>query len=507
MAPSAGLSTDLARTVLDATRDAVLVIDSTGTVVYCNRQVSALFGYRQSELVGQAAGRLLPERFRDPERSSCEPFFDSAQRAIGGGPDLYALRKNGEEFPVDIALRPLYADGRALVAASIGDASEHSLLKARIDATRASAERANRAKSRFIATASHELRQPLQSLTLVNGTLRRMVADPAVQAALAHQDRSIAAMSRLVNALLDISKLESGAIKPEITDFRVAALLDELRAEFAEPAADKGLQLEILPSDELVHSDSVLLGQVLRNLVSNAIKYTRQGLVQLKCLHHHAFVHIDVLDTGIGIPADQLGAIYDEYYQIGVPANATRDGYGLGLSIVQRVVQLLDLKLDVTSVPGKGSTFSLQVPSSRQDWAGDATRRSHSGVARLAEGRQPHVLLVEDDAAVRDATRMLLQVAGYRVTATASVAEAEEEACRIWPLDVLVADYHLGSTDTGMDAIIAARNTHGANLKAILVTGDTSPLVQEFACDANTRVAGKPINADEFLSLLAALQG
>jgi CheY-like chemotaxis protein len=137
----------------------------------------------------------------------------------------------------------------------------------------------------------------------------------------------------------------------------------------------------------------------------------------------------------------------------------------------------------------------------------DAARRSRSGVARRTEGRQPHVLLVEDDAAVRDATRMLLQVAGYRVTATASVAEAEAETRRNRPLDVLVADYHLGSTDTGMDAINAARITHGANLKAILVTGDTSSHVQELECDANTRVMGKPINADEFLTLLAAMQG
>jgi two-component system, sensor histidine kinase len=352
--------------VLDATQDAVLVIDGIGTVIYCKRQVSAHFGYGPSELVGQADGRLLPERFRDPERSSCEPFSECARRAIGGDPDLYALRKNGEEFPVDVAPRPLYADGRALVAASIRDASEHSRLKAQLDASRTSAERANRAKSRFIATASHELRQPLQSLALVNGTLRRMVAGPAVQAALAHQDRSIAAMSRLVNALLDISKLESGAIKPEITDFKVAALLDELRAEFAGPAADKGLRLEIPPSDELDHSDAVLPGQMLRNLVSNTIKYTRQGLVQLKCLHDDAFERIDVLDAGIGIPADQLGAIYDEFCQVGVPANVTRDGYGLGLSIVRRAVQLLDLILDVTSAPGKGSTFSMQVPSSRQ---------------------------------------------------------------------------------------------------------------------------------------------
>jgi two-component system, sensor histidine kinase len=329
------------------------------------------------------------------------------------------------------------------------------------------------------------------------------MANPAVRSALAPQDRSITA-SRLVNDLLDIGRLESGTIKPEITAFKVATLLDELRAEFAGPAADKGLPVEIPPFGELVRSDAVLLGQALRKFVSNAIKCTRQGLVHLKCPRDDAFLHIGVVDTGNGIPADQLAPICDEFYQIGVPANVARDGYGFGLSIVQRVVQLLDLTLDVTSAPGKGSTFSSQVPSGRQSMAG---RRRASLVFRRREARRrAPALLVEDDAAVRDATRMLVRVACYRVTATASAAEAEAEARRSRPLRGLAADYRLGSTDTGMNAIIAARSTAGANLKSISVTGDTSALVQEFDFDANARVAGEPVHADEFLTLLVSLQ-
>ena len=206
-------------------------------------------------------------------------------------------------------------------------------------------------------------------------------------------------MSRLLNALLDISKLESGAIKPDPTDFAVAEIFEELRRAFAASAADKGLEFQVSAGREVAHSDPSLIEQVLRNLISNAIKYTRQGLVSLRCIvSRDSMLNLEVLDTGIGIPAAQIQYIYDEFYQVGVPANSTREGYGLGLSIVQRIVKLLDLKLEVCSEVGKGSVFSLAVPA-------DAAHltHSHSGT-RESQTRQlpvgvPRVLVVEDDKA------------------------------------------------------------------------------------------------------------
>lgn len=161
-------------------------------------------------------------------------------------------------------------------------------------------------------------------------------------------------MSRLLNVLLDISKLESGAIKPEVTEFMVADMFPELRNEFAGLAAAKGLRLEVGPSTDCIHSDRSLIEQVLRNLISNAIKYTQLGNVHLRCLHDAAIVRLELLDTGIGIPAAALAHIYDEFYQVDVPTNTSRDGYGLGLSIVQRIVKLQhDERLRITSKPIK----------------------------------------------------------------------------------------------------------------------------------------------------------
>jgi CheY-like chemotaxis protein len=246
------------------------------------------------------------------------------------------------------------------------------------------------------------------------------------------------------------------------------------------------------------------VGQVLRNLVSNAIKYTREGWVRLRCLHEAPLIRIQVLDTGIGIPADQLPYICDEFYQVGVPSNASREGYGLGLSIVQRLVNLLTLKLDVRSEVGRGSTFSLLLPASR----GEAALARHDmGNHRTYEPQigSARVLLVEDDAAVRSATRMLLKVEGYRVTAVGSLAEALQYVREANGIDLLVTDYHLSDGELGTQVIAALRESLALPLKAVLMTGDTSTAVAELPRDPYLRVASKPIDADELLALLRAL--
>src|SRR5260370_3347496 len=163
-----------------------------------------------------------------------------------------------------------------------------------------------------------------------------------------------------------MGKLESGAIQPAPTDFAVAAVFEELRAEFASIAASKGLQLEIEPCDGLVHGDSALVEQILRNLISNALEYTREGYVRLRCLRGGAFVRIEVLDTGVGIPPDQLPHIFDEFHQIDVPTGNSHCGHGLGLGVVQRLAKLLRLELDVRSEVGSGSAFSIVLPASNQ---------------------------------------------------------------------------------------------------------------------------------------------
>jgi PAS domain S-box-containing protein len=517
---------ELARSALEAAPDAMIIIDASGSILYANRQVSVLFGYEHDEIIGHKIEHLIPERFRARHVGHRDHYVSSVRvRPMGAGLDLYARRKDDTEFPVEISLSPIQDGDHVLVAAAIRDITDRNRIKTELivareaaeharkaadhareiaDQAREVADRANQGKSRFLATASHDLRQPLQTLALLNGTLRRIVTEPDAAGALAQQELAIGAMSRLLNALLDISKLESGAIKPEPTDFKVAALFEGLRADFAGLAANKGLDLLIEPCMDCVHSDPSLVEQILRNLLSNAIKYTCKGRVLLHCLHEDARIRIEVLDTGIGIPADQIPYIYDEFYQVGVPTNSTRDGYGLGLSIVQRLVKLLNLGFDVRSEVGKGSAFSLVLPASVGQVAPARAERPELP-NRERQIAKPHVLLVEDDEGVRNATRMLLKVDGYRVTAVSSLAEALRTAREDARIDLLVTDYHLGNGETGTQVIAALRDILGVAIKAVLMTGDTSTAVRELPLDTRLRMASKPIKAEELLMLLRAL--
>jgi len=500
------LPPEVIRIALEEAPDAMLIVDASGTIRYANQTVTELFGHPHEELVGHSIEVLVPERFRNRHAAYRAEFTqDRKTRPMGGQRlDLFGLRADGSEFPVAISLKTVHCEEWFTVAA-IRDMTGHVMAESRLREAKDQADHASLAKSRFLATASHDLRQPLQTLALLNGALRRLVADrPAVTDVITQQEHAITSMSRLLNALLDISKLESGGVRPNPTDFSVSALCEELREEFSGLAREKGLGFTVTPREALVHSDPSLVGQILRNLVSNAIKYTRQGSVTLRCLRDEAgSVRIEVLDTGVGIPADQLRYIYDEFFQVGGPHNPARQGYGLGLSIVKRLVTLLDLKLEVQSEVGHGSLFALTLPTRQR--AAVPTGRTETRSPTQAASDRAHILLVEDDAGVRNATSMLFKSEGYDVTAVASSAAALEQV-RLDPgVDLLVTDYHLGDGAKGSQVIAAVREALGRPLKAVLMTGDTSSAIRMLPPDPGTRVASKPVNADELLRLLREL--
>lgn len=482
-----------------------MIVDAAGRILFANRRITALCGYRPEEIVGQAIECLLPERYRQIHLGHRRDYARNARpRPMGLDLELYALHKDGSELPVEISLSPIRDGERQLVAAALRDVTDRKRIQSELMQAREAAERANLAKGRFLATASHDLRQPLQTLSLLNGTLRRVVCDPVAGEVVAQQGQAIDAMSRLTNALLDINKLESGAIRPDPADFAVAALFAEMRNEFASVAAIKGLELRIEAAAPSAHSDPALVGQILRNLISNAIKYTRRGWVRLRAVPSSGGVRLEVADTGIGIPAENLPYIYDEFYQIDVASNTAREGYGLGLSIVHRLVKLLDLKLEVQSEPGHGSTFILELPAGAQV-AGRSAATASSADRTGTHAASARILLVDDDAGVRNATAMLLRVEGFEVLCAASLAQADEALRKDPRIDLVIADYHLQHGETGIEAIATARTFAGEHLGAILVSGDTSSALREVKATDRLRIVSKPIRADELLSIVAEL--
>ncbi len=336
------------------------------------------------------------------------------------------------------------------------------------------AERANIAKSKFLAAASHDLRQPLHALTLFTSALDEHVREAEGRRIAEHIVASVRALEKLFDALLDISRLDAGVLKPQLRHFRLDSLLHRLVNEHTPGAAAKGLHVACEDSGLVVHSDPALLERILRNYLSNAIRYTVRGEVRVRCRRRGETVSVEVLDTGIGIPASQHHAIFQEFHQL---ENAERDrtkGLGLGLAIVERVARLLGHDVGVMSQPGRGACFSVAVPigDSAQELA--ETADGGGDAARELDGLC--VVIVDDEAAVREATRTLLRQWGCRVVAAASAEDSAAEL-RVASLSpgAIVVDYRLPGALTGVDVIERLRAEFGSEIPALIVTGDTAP--------------------------------
>lgn len=492
------LSDDLANALLDAAPDGLVIVDPSGVMVFANARVEEDFGYAREELLGKAVEVLLPERFRTIHPAQRRAFFGSPQpRPMGAELNLYAVRKNGEEFPVEISLNQVQTSDGVLVSSAIRDitrrrATELALLEARNEA-----DRANRAKSAFLAAASHDLREPLQTLTLLNGALSEIAplgskaADIAASAATA-----LGSMAALLNTLLDISKLEAGAVKPNVDDCSISEIFARLQAQFALQAEAKGLRLIVEHCDEIVRTDPTLLEQIVRNLMANAIRYTEQGFVQLRCLHEHTVVRIEVADTGIGIPSVELESIFEEFYQGEGTTGERREGLGLGLAIVRRVAALLEHTVTVDSEPPRGSRFVVEVPRV----AGQRRSSSSELVRRTACAQGGTVMIIDDDDVVAKATSMFLDAVGLETVIVSSIVAARRQLTVSDAPDLLICDYHLADGVSGLAAINAVRDAAGRDIPAILMTGDTSMEVREAAQRIDgCHVLIKPIETDEFL--------
>jgi len=335
-------------------------------------------------------------------------------------------------------------------------------------------EAANLAKSRFLAAASHDLRQPLHALNLFVAQLRTET-DQAERGRVTGQiDAAVTAMNDLFNALLDISKLDAGVLAPELTTFPIAHLLKQMETTFAPAAREKGLRLQFVPSGGWVRSDFILLQRILLNLVSNAIRYTVRGGVVVGCRRHGQQLRIEVWDSGIGIPEDQRENIFGEFYQLAGPERDRSGGLGLGLAIVDRLCRLLDHRLELASTLGKGSRFAVSLPLVAAPQEPVEYSVAPKAQADPASGK--HIVVIDDDALALDAMRGLLRRWGcFVVTAESeSVALASLAGDDHRP-DLIISDYRLADGCTGIEAIQRLRSAFRAPIPAFLITGDIAP--------------------------------
>jgi signal transduction histidine kinase len=352
----------------------------------------------------------------------------------------------------------------------------------------ANAEAANRSKTRFLASASHDLRQPMHTLSLYSATLAMRPLDPATREIMVQMDMAMDALSTQLDALLDISKLDAGVVPVNPHSFPLPPLLLRLGEEFQPIALRKGLILEVQTSAHgLCCTDPLLLERVLRNLLDNAIKYTDTGRVTLSSERRAAHFELCVRDTGQGIPQAEQERVFEEFYQLGNPERDRTQGLGLGLSIVSRLNDLLHLGIAMHSIPDQGTTFTLQV---KAGVGPDTPLQVDAPMPPSIRGLR--VLVIDDEEAVREGMRSALHALGCEVQLAAGSAEAETLARHAQP-DVVLADFRLQGGDDGVAAVRRLRVIH-PGLAALLVSGDTAPARLREAQVAGLRLLHKPAN-------------
>lgn len=498
---------EVARAYLDSIiatiRQPLVVLDEERRVISASSSFHRLFDVTQDQLIG----KHLPSAVQYLNVPAFQHFLQSIE--LHGATiedcemDLELGRLGRRTFSMNARVLREQASVARKILVAIVDITQARHEGDAMQAARLEAERANMGKSKFLAAASHDLRQPLQTISLIQGLLKNRATDEQTQSLVHRLDETITTMSSLLDRLLDINQLEAGTVRPEIKSFPLDGLLGELRSEFLFHTATKQLDWRVVPSSLTVLSDPRLLEQIVRNLLSNAVKYTERGKILLGCRRQGEHVRIEIWDTGVGIPQSELSAIFEEFHQLNNPARERARGMGLGLSIVNRLATLLGHTISVRSTGGGGSVFSVAVPLGRTAKASLDLRENTAPPAIAFEGR---VLVVEDDPDLRDMLQCLFETEGLRTTAAADALHALEllEEHKLVP-DLVVADYNLPRGMSGLQLIERLQAGKSNPPRAIVLTGDISTASLLEIARHDCLHVNKPVTATDLLRLSRGL--
>jgi signal transduction histidine kinase/CheY-like chemotaxis protein len=475
--------------------------------------IADLKGYHLGtrNLVRQAAAQREPLQIADMREQPASPARDFVLDAGHRGllivpllrPDrvvgaLVVRRKTPGAFPKrTIDLLQTFATQSVL-------AIQNAHLFTEIEAKGRQLEIAGMQKSRFLAAASHDLRQPLHALSLYSDALKLQAPAGAIGEISGHIGKAVVSLAALVDSLLDISRLDAGVVQPELQQVPVRTLLEQIEVSYRPVAREKGLEFRIAAADALVNTDPVLLERLVRNLVDNAFKYTADGCVTLKAEVVGSAVRIAVRDTGPGIPAAERERIFEEFYQIGNPERDRSQGLGLGLAIVRRLAQLLGLEVELESDLGRGSIFTVTMPQAAPKRAPPAQPAIVTPNRRELAGTR--ILVIDDEPEVRAGMQMLLEHLGCRVAVCGGYAEAEQLLDRqALEVQLIIADFRLRQNESGIDTVRRLRERLG-DVPVLLLTGDTAPERLREAQSSGLRLLNKPVSAEKLTQgMLAAL--
>lgn len=482
----------LIRFAVENATDVILWIRPDASFAYVNETACRTLGYSRQELhrlrIFDIDPTVKPESWT---RAWAEVVRRQAYNF-----EAVLRRKSGEIIPVEVANYYLDYHDTQLCCSIVRDISERKAAESELRQAKEAADKANLAKTRFLAATSHDLRQPLQSAHLLHYALARTVADPAGKEIIGDLGHALSLMSGMLDMLLDISRLDAGTVTPKFAVFSAHEVLRRVWRTLKAEAGSASIDVHLVPTSANIRSDHVLLGRVLENLLANALRHSRAKTIVMGCRRRGKDLAIEMWDNGIGIPSDKLDAIFEEYVQIGEPSGANGRGLGLGLSIVRRIAARLGHPVEVSSKVGRFTRFAIVVPIAQPP--------ADAGIDSGLAGRT--VVMIDNDEVAARSYERVLSGWGMCVILATSAAEAAVAARRrnLVP-DLLIADYNVGPSRTGIDDIRRMRRSFGAALLCILITSDTSPEITKAAAAIRVPVMYKPVEAEALQSIICRL--
>ena len=495
------------RAILEAAVDGIITIDERGRIESFNRAAERIFGFAAAEVLGRNVSMLMPAPYRQAHDGYLDSYLKTGQaRIIGVGREVEGRRKDGQTFPMDLAVGEGFLAGRRIFAGTIRDITERKQADAELLTAKDEAERASVAKTKFLAAASHDLRQPVQSLVFFTAALAAQLPEGTARGLVRDMEVAVDALKMLLDSLLDVSKLDAGVVTVRPMVFPIDSILATMRVSYSTLAEAKGVDLTVMPCSALVRTDPALFGRMIQNLVDNAVRYTARGRILVGCRRQGEHLRVEVWDTGIGIPAGQTEEIFEEFTQVGNPERDREKGLGLGLAIVKRLARLLGARVSVRSVHGRGSVFRVEVPLQASARPRPAVRRADLPAGE-SQGRGV-IVLIDDEPVVLSSLRAVLQTWGFEVIAAESAAEAIRLlSARERPPAVILADYRLREGRTGTEAIRDVCGLYHRTIPSIIITGDTAPERIREAEASGISVLHKPVTPPVLLSALTQTIG
>lgn len=489
------------RSLIDNLQVGILLQGPKTEILLSNGLAMELLGLTKDQLAGKTALDLDWDVIHESGEPFPGPSFPVPQAILKRKPvhnvvmGVYNPKTKGRNWLVVNADPEFNTDGTVQqVVCTFNDISARKLIEAELKRASLAAAAANAAKSRFLAAASHDLRQPLSALSLFVSVLRNK-ATPDLQGLVGNFQDCVDSLNELLTDLLDISKLEAGAVVWRSANFSMDEFFVALKSVFLVKAKRKHLQLRMRRSDFVAYTDRTLLRRIVGNFVDNAIRYTSKGGVLIACRRHAGKQWIEIWDTGMGIPQEKLGVIFEEFSQLG--DGARTHGSGLGLAIARQTARLLGLQIRVQSRLGRGSMFAIELPQ------GNVQNAQEPLALAVSIAKKFRIAVLDDNERVVQALKMMLEGVGHSVVAVTTFGDLMAKISTTRP-DILVCDYRLTDGHTGFDVIAAARSLLGADFPAIIFTGDTDPMLIQSMTTRGIPVLYKPIRTDALQEAICA---